>query len=64
MRKTAINDANRNGAGMNEEWEFVRHAGIRTTELYLVRKEENAEVAAGRIHLRLTGRPGANEPVI
>jgi hypothetical protein len=33
-----------------------RHADIRTTEVYFVRKEQDAEVAARRIHIRLTGR--------
>jgi hypothetical protein len=41
-------DAIRNGATMPEVWEFARHADIRTTELYFVRKEEDAEVAARR----------------
>jgi hypothetical protein len=31
---------------------------IRTTEVYLVRKEEDAEVAARRIQKRLTGSRG------
>ena len=53
LRKTAINDAIRNGAGMHE---FAGHADIRTTELYFVRKEEDAEVAARRIQIRVTGR--------
>jgi len=30
---------------------------IRTTEVYFVRKEEDAEVAARRIQIRLTGQP-------
>ena len=34
------------------------HADIRTTEVYFIRKEEDAEVAARRIHIRLTGRKG------
>ena len=56
LRKTAINDAIRNGATMHEVREFAGHADIRTTEVYFVRKEEDAEVAARRIHIRLTGR--------
>jgi site-specific recombinase XerD len=56
LRKTAINDAIRNGASLHEVREFAGHADIRTTELYFVRKEEDAEVAARRIHIRLTGR--------
>ena len=58
LRKTAINDAIRNGATMHEVREFAGHADIRTTELYFVRKEEDAEVAARRIHIRITGRTG------
>jgi hypothetical protein len=38
--------------------EFAGHADIRTTELYFVRQEEDAEVAARRIHIRATGRTG------
>ena len=34
------------------------HADIRTTEVYFVRKEKDAEGAARRIHIRLTGRTG------
>ena len=45
LRKTAINDAIRNGATMHEVREFAGHADIRTTEVYFVRKEEDAEVA-------------------
>jgi site-specific recombinase XerD len=59
LRKTAINDAIRNGAGMHEVREFAGHADIRTTELYFVRKEEDAEVAARRIQIRVPGRSGA-----
>jgi site-specific recombinase XerD len=53
LRKTAINDAIRNGATMHEVREFAGHADIRTTELYFVRKEEDAEVAARRIQIRV-----------
>jgi site-specific recombinase XerD len=56
LRKTAINDAIRNGASMHEVREFAGHSDIRTTEVYFVRKEEDAEVAARRIQIRLTGR--------
>ena len=56
LRKTAINDAIRNGAAMHEVREFAGHSDIRTTELYFVRKEEDAEVAARKIQIRLTGR--------
>jgi integrase len=58
LRKTAINDAIRNGATLHEVREFAGHADIRTTEVYFVRKEEDAEVAARRIHIRVTGRTG------
>ena len=58
LRKTAINDAIRNGATMHEVREFAGHADIRTTEVYFVRKEEDAEVAARRIQIRVTGRKG------
>jgi integrase len=58
LRKTAINDAIRNGATMHEVREFAGHADIRTTEVYFVRREEDAEVAARRIQIRLTGRKG------
>ena len=56
LRKTAINDAIRNGASMHEVREFAGHSDIRTTEVYFIRKEEDAEVAARRIQIRLTGR--------
>jgi hypothetical protein len=32
------------------------HADIRTTEVYFIRKQEDAEVAARTIQVRLTGR--------
>jgi integrase len=60
LRKTAINDAIRNGASMHEVREFAGHSDIRTTEVYFVRKEEDAEVAARRIQIRLTG--SRNQP--
>ncbi|HLJ95575.1 MAG TPA: site-specific integrase [Gemmataceae bacterium] len=53
LRKTAINDAIRNGAQMHEVREFAGHSDIRTTELYFVRKEEDGEVAARRIQIRV-----------
>ena len=46
------------GPSMHEVREFAGHADIRTTEVYFVRKEEDAEVAARRIQIRLTGRKG------
>jgi site-specific recombinase XerD len=58
LRKTVINDAIRNGATMHEVREFAWHQDIRTTEVYFVRKEEDAEVAARRIQIRVTGRTG------
>jgi integrase/recombinase XerD len=58
LRKTAINDAIRNGATMHEVREFAGHSDIRTTELYFVRKEEDAEVAARCIQIRRTSRNG------
>ena len=38
LRKTAINDAIRNGATLHEVREFAGHGDIRTTELYFVRQ--------------------------
>jgi site-specific recombinase XerD len=56
LHKTAINDPIRNGAQMHEVREFAGHSDIRTTELYFIRKEEDGEVAARRIQIRVTGR--------
>jgi site-specific recombinase XerD len=58
LRKTAINDAIRNGASMHEVREFAGHSDIRTTEVYFVRREQDAEVAAQRIQIRRTGPKG------
>jgi site-specific recombinase XerD len=58
LRKTAINDAIRNGASMHEVREFAGHSDIRTTELYFLRKEEDGEVAARRIEIRVARRNG------
>lgn len=55
LQKTAINDAIRNGAQMHEFREFAGHSDIRTTELYFARREEDAEVAARRIQIRVPG---------
>ena len=52
LRKTAITNAIRNGAHMHEVREFAGHSDIRTTELYYVRREEDAEQAARRITIR------------
>jgi site-specific recombinase XerD len=56
LRKTAINDAIRNGAQMHEVREFAGHSDIRTTELYFVHKEEDAEMAARRIQIRVSSK--------
>jgi site-specific recombinase XerD len=56
LRKTAITDAIRNGAQMHEVREFAGHSDIRTTDLYFARREEDAERAARRIHIRLSHR--------
>jgi hypothetical protein len=47
-----------NGAQMHEVREFAGHSDIRTTELYFVRRGEDAELAARRIQIRVPGRPG------
>jgi len=60
LRKTAINDAIRNGVTMHEVREFAGHADIRTTEVYFIRKEEYAEVAARKIQIRRTASPIKN----
>ena len=52
LRKTALNNAIQNGAQLHEARELAGHADIRTTELYFVRKEEDAERAARRIAIR------------
>lgn len=51
LRKTAITCAIRNGARMHEVREFAGHSDIRTTELYFVRREEDAGVAARCIRI-------------
>ena len=43
---------------MHDVREFAGHADIRTSEVYLIRKEEDAEVAARRIQIRATGLRG------
>jgi site-specific recombinase XerD len=52
LRKTAINNAIENGASLHEAREFSGHSDIRTTELYFVRRDEDAERAARRIQIR------------
>jgi hypothetical protein len=47
---------------MHEVGEFASHAHIRTTELYFVRKEEDAELAACRIQIRRRNS-GCNAPI-
>ena len=46
---------------MHEVREFAGHADIRTTEVYFIRKEEDAEVAARRIQIRVTGTSRASD---
>jgi integrase len=58
LRNTAINDAIRNGASIHEVRAFAGHSDIRATEVYFVRKEEDAELAARRIQIRPTGSKG------
>ena len=43
---------------MHEVREFAGHADIRTTEVYFIQKEEDAEVAASTIQIRLMGNRG------
>lgn len=52
LRKTALNNAIQNGAQLHEARELAGHADVRTTELYFVRKDEDAERAARRIAIR------------
>jgi hypothetical protein len=52
----ANNDVIRNAGTMREVREFAGLADIRTTEVYFVRKEEDAEVAARRIQICRSGR--------
>jgi integrase len=56
LRKTAINDAICNGAQMHEVQKFAGHSDIQTPDLYFVRKEEDGEVAARRIQIRVVGK--------
>ena len=58
LRKTAINDAIRNGATTHEVREVAGHVDIRTTELYFIRREDDADVAARKIQILLTGQKG------
>ena len=61
LRKTAINDAIRNGAQLHEVREFAGHSDIRTTELYFIRKEEDGEMAAAHSDPD-TKRQGKGDP--
>ena len=47
------------GLSMHEVREFAGHADIRTTEVYFIRKEEDAEVAAGKSRSALCRRSPA-----
>ena len=47
LRKTAINDAIRNGATMHEVREFAGHADIRTTEVYFVPRRKTPRSRRG-----------------
>ena len=52
LRKSALNNAIQNGAQLHEVRELAGHMDVRTTELYFVRKEQDAERAARRIGIR------------
>ena len=43
---------------MHEVREFAGHSDIRTTEVYFVRREEDAGLAARRIQIRRAGPKG------
>jgi hypothetical protein len=43
---------------MHEVRDFAGHADIRTTEVYFVHKEEDAEVAARKIQIRVVNSRG------
>jgi integrase len=58
LRKATTNDAIHNAATMHEVREFAGHADIRTSEVYLIRKEEDAEVVPRRIQIRVSGLRG------
>ena len=48
----------RNGATTHEVREFAGHADIRTTEVYFIRQEDDAEIASRRIQIHLAGLQG------
>jgi hypothetical protein len=48
--------------GLGQVREFAGHSDIRTTELYFVRKEEDAEVAARKIQIRIV--PSKPPPIV
>jgi hypothetical protein len=56
LRKTAIDDGNRDGAAIHEVRGFAGHSQVCTTELHFVRAEEDAEAAAHRIQTRIVDR--------
>jgi hypothetical protein len=58
LRKPAINDAIRNGAQMHEVREVAGHSDLQMTELFFMRKGEDAEMATRRIQIRVPGRQG------
>jgi site-specific recombinase XerD len=47
---------------LHEVREFAGHADIRTTEVYFIRKEEDAEVAARKIQIRIV--PSKPPPIV
>jgi site-specific recombinase XerD len=51
LRKTGLNNAIQTGAQLHEVRELAGHSDIRTTELYFVRKEEDAERTGRRIQI-------------
>ena len=54
IRKTAINDARKNGASFSDVQAFAGHASPLTTMLYFEPEPEAAERAARRIQIRPT----------
>jgi integrase len=58
LRKTAINNAIRNGAQMHEVHGFAGHSHLQTTKLYSIRKGDASAITAWRIQIRVPGRQG------
>ena len=52
LRKSASEDAIRNGATLQEIGEFLGHAQLNTTQHYFTRKDEDAEKAQRKIGIR------------